>query len=120
MKIRMLGSIALLEGDWTLAGVTQSNIDSLAVALQQLESDDAKSLHIDCRDVSAIDADGLHLLSGWAQCARLHGVEPELIISQNELQQTFQNLGFCCRYTSTILGEQKNNVSILQNQKITV
>jgi ABC-type transporter Mla MlaB component len=105
MKIRMTGSIASLEGDWTLAGVTQSAIDSLAIALQQIEPSDEKTLHIDCREVSAIDTNGIHLLFEWVKCARFRGVEPELIISCNGLQDSFQSLGLRCRYTPLILAE---------------
>lgn len=103
MKINMTGSMAHLEGDWTLAGVTQSTIDSLAVALQQIEPSGAKELHIDCRNVRAIDTNGLHLLSGWLQCARFRGVESELIISNNKLQQSFLSLGLPYRHSSLIL-----------------
>jgi len=107
MKIHMSGSMASLEGDWTLDGVTQNTIDSLAVALQQIEPRGAKTLHIDCRDVRAIDANGLHLLYGWVQCARFRGVEPELIIMHNNMQPSFQSLGLRCRYSPLILAEQK-------------
>jgi ABC-type transporter Mla MlaB component len=103
MKIHMSGNVASLEGAWTLAGVTQCAIDSLAVALQQIIPGSTRMLHIDCRDISVIDANGLHLLYGWVQCARLRGVEPELILSRNELQQTFQNLKIPYRYTSLIM-----------------
>jgi ABC-type transporter Mla MlaB component len=116
MKIHMSGNIASLEGDWTLAGVTQSTIDSLSVALQQIEPSDAKSLHIDCRDVNSIDTNGLHLLYGWVQCARFRGVEPELIISPNMLQQSFQSLGLRCRYMPLIL-EGQEYAEIKQEKK---
>jgi ABC-type transporter Mla MlaB component len=79
MRINMSDAIVHLEGDWTLAGITLSAIESLSVALQQFEHGVAKRLQIDCRDVIAIDITGQQLLDVWMQCARLRGVEPELI-----------------------------------------
>jgi ABC-type transporter Mla MlaB component len=107
MKIYMSGNIASLEGDWTLSGLTQSTIESMSDALQQIEPRGANTLHIDCRDIISIDTNGLHLLYGWVQCARFRGVEPELIISHNKLQQSFQSLGLRCRYMPLILEEQE-------------
>jgi hypothetical protein len=54
MKIHMTGNTALLEGDWTLTGVTKSNIDSMADTLQQINTSGVKEIHIDCRNVSSI------------------------------------------------------------------
>jgi ABC-type transporter Mla MlaB component len=119
MKIHLSGNIASLEGDWTLAGVTQSTIDSLSVALQQIEPIGAKTLHIDCRDVNSIDTNGLHLLYGWVQCARFRGVEPELILSHNNLQQSFQSLGLRCRYTPLIVAGHNYTASQQQKKEIT-
>ena len=106
MKIHMTGSVASLEGAWTLAGVTQSAIDSLAIALQQIIPGSTKMLHIDCRNISVIDTNGLQLLNGWVQCAKFRGVEPQLILLRNELQQTFQSLRLPYRYTSLIMAEE--------------
>ena len=119
MKIHISGNIASLEGDWTLAGVTQSTIDSLSVALQQIEPRGANTLHIDCRDINSIDTNGLHLLYGWVQCARFRGVEPELIISENKLQQSFQSLGLRCRHTPLIVAGLDYTASQQQKKEIT-
>lgn len=99
MKIHMSGCIASLKGDWTVASVSQSSIDSLAVALQQIEPCSAEGLHIDCRDVSAIDFYGQQILNVWMQCASLRGVESELVNPPNNLHQTFQKLGLLYRDT---------------------
>ena len=99
MKIQISGCIASLKGDWTFAGVTQSAMDSLAVALQQIESCRTGGLHIDCRDVSAIDLSGQQILSVWMQCASLRGVESELFNPPNKLRQAFRNLGLQFRDT---------------------
>lgn len=115
MKIHMSGSVASLEGAWTLAGVTQSAIDSMAVALQQIVPSGAKTLHIDCRDISIIDSNGLQLLYGWVQCARFRGMEPELILSRNELQQSFQSLRLPYRYTSLIMAGEKCCIKTTEN-----
>lgn len=79
MKIHMSGATAFLEGNWTLSEVTKNNIDSLAVALEQIETGCAGTLQVDCRHVSAIDATGRQILEEWMRCARLRGVEPELL-----------------------------------------
>jgi ABC-type transporter Mla MlaB component len=99
MKIKMSGLMASLAGDWTVAGVTQGNLDTLALSLQQIEPGSAGRLQIDCRDVSAIDTIGQQILSVWLQCARLRGVEPELLNPPDELRQAFQGFGLPCRYT---------------------
>ena len=89
MKIRMFGSIAHMDGNWTLTGVTQSSIKSLSVALQQIEHCDDKTLRIDCRHVSAIDTTGKQLLDVWMQCARFRGAEPVLVNPPRNLISPF-------------------------------
>lgn len=101
MNIRMSGGKAHMEGDWTLAGVTQGNIKSLSVALQQIEPGDSRKLIIDCRHVSAIDTTGKQLLDVWMECARLRGAEPELVDPSRKLRESFQHLGLGYRYTDT-------------------
>jgi len=79
MKIRISGIIAHLEGNWTLSGLRQGNIDTLAGTLQKVEAGGARRLQVDCRHVTAIDTIGLQLLYVWMQFARLRGLEPELV-----------------------------------------
>jgi len=100
MRINMSGATAHLEGDWTLAGVTQNNINSLAVALEQIKPNKSRKLQIDCRNVITFDKTGQELLNVWVQCAKNRGVEPELIIPPNNFRYSFKSLGFRCRYTS--------------------
>ena len=90
MKISISGTEVHLEGDWTLAGVTQSAMDSLAVALQQLEAVGSRRLDVDCRQVNAIDTNGQQILYVWLQCSRLRGVEPELVNFPKNLQKIFK------------------------------
>ena len=90
MKISVSGTGVHLEGYWTLDGVTQSAIDSLAVALQQLEAIGARRLDVDCRQINAIDTTGQQILYVWLQCSRLRGVEPELVNIPKKLQKTFK------------------------------
>ena len=90
MKIQMSGAMAHLEGDWTIAGVEQTDIHSLALTLQQIESGGARSLEVDCRQISAIDATGLQLRYVWMQCARLRGFEPELVNVPDNLRQSVE------------------------------
>jgi ABC-type transporter Mla MlaB component len=90
MKITISGTGVHLDGDWTLAGVTQSAIDSLAVALQQLGTVGARRLDVDCRQVNAIDTTGQQILYVWLQCLRLRGVEPQLVSFPKKLQKIFK------------------------------
>lgn len=62
MPIRMAGKEAHLEGDWTLTEVTR-NLDSLALSLQQLESESEKNLRIYCGQIKEADICGLQLLN---------------------------------------------------------
>ena len=72
MRVYMSGATAHLEGEWSVSGVTKDSLDTT----------------------------GHQILTVWLQCARLRGVEPELVIPANNLQQTFKGLGIRCRYTS--------------------
>lgn len=90
MEIHMSGDMAQMAGDWTLAGVTQENINSLSAALQQIECCSAKKLRVDCRKISAIDDNGQQLLAVWLQCARFRGAEPELVNPPYKLKHLFQ------------------------------
>lgn len=89
MKVHISGSMVHLEGNWSLTGVTQISLNSLVGALQQIKPDDTRKLHIDCRHVLAIDSTGRQLLKVWMQCAKLRGLEPELINLPNELNHLF-------------------------------
>lgn len=94
MKINISGTEANLEGDWTVAGVTQSTLESLAVALEQLEVRSVRRLQVDCRQVSAIDATGQQILSVWLHCSRLRGTEPKLVNCPDNLHKMFQSFPF--------------------------
>jgi ABC-type transporter Mla MlaB component len=95
MTIRMAGTVARLEGDWTLSGVTR-NLDSLALSLQQLESGSGKKLRIDCGQMEEADISGLQLLNVWMQCVRFRGVEPTLVNVPEKLRHVMQILvGYC-------------------------
>jgi anti-anti-sigma regulatory factor len=101
MNMYMSGSMVHVGGAWTLDGITQLAIDSLIFTLQQIEVGNARRLLVDCRDVIAIDSTGQELLNVWMQCARLRGVEPELLNPPSKLRQVFQSFGLPCRNTST-------------------
>ncbi len=101
MKIHMSGSMAHMDGNWTLTGVTQSSIKSLSVALQQIEHCDDKTLRIDCRHVTAIDTTGKQLLDVWMQCARFRGADPVLVNPPVKLKRSFQGLGLTYSYTDS-------------------
>lgn len=94
MNVHMTGTTAHLEGDWTVSGVTQSAVDSMAVSLEELGAGCEKSQRIDCEQIIKADASGLQFLYTWLQCFRFRGVEPELINIPEDMQDTFLSLGF--------------------------
>ena len=99
MTIRMAGTVARLEGDWTLSGVT-CNLDSLALSLQRLESGIGKKLRVDCGQMKDADISGLQLLNVWMQCVRFRGVEPTLVNVPEKLRHAMQALvGHCFKDT---------------------
>lgn len=91
MAIHMTGTEALLEGDWTISGVTR-NLDSLALSLQQIQLGSEKKLRVDCGQMEKADISGLQLLNVWMQCARFRGVEPILVNVPKRLQHAMQVL----------------------------
>ena len=95
MRIRLAGTEAHLEGDWTITGVVK-NIDSLADSLQQLEAMEEKKLRINCGRINTVDSGGLQLLYVWMQCARFRGIEPTLVNMSDRLRQKIKGLmGHC-------------------------
>ena len=108
MTIRVAGTEAHLEGDWTLNSAAQ-HIDILALSLQQLEIGRGKNLSIDCRKVNKTDVSGLQLLNVWMECARIRGVEPTLINVPEKLRNAMQGLiGHCfidtCQEANMLVG----------------
>lgn len=94
MKLCMHGSVAHLQGDLTHDGMTSQGIESLSVSMQQLESDGVKKFHIDCRRILTADFYGLQLLYVWVQCARIRGMETELVNLPDALHTALQRSGF--------------------------
>jgi len=90
MKIQISGNKGRLLGNWTLTGITSSEINDLSTALQKLESESSKKIELDCRGVGNFDATGKQILDVWLQCARFRGVEPELINPPGILQSAFK------------------------------
>ena len=117
MNIHMSTSLARLEGDWTGAGVTQRNLDTLSGALQQLPSACSRRLQIDCRRVRAIDHIGQQILKVWLQCVQLRGAEPVLLVPANLLRGFFRGLGLRCRYTSLHQVRQPSASSHLERRR---
>lgn len=92
MKVDISGTIAHLAGNWTRTEMTDSNIDLLAVSLQQLGTRGGKNLRVDCGEINEVDASGLQLIYTWLRCFKFRGVELELINLPDNLQKTLQNL----------------------------
>lgn len=92
MSVRMAGTVAHLEGDWTMTGVTD-NVDSVLRSLCQLESQGKKSFQINCGQIAETDTSGLQLLYVWVKCARLRGIEPKLVNVTDGMQQAMCTFG---------------------------
>jgi anti-anti-sigma regulatory factor len=112
----MEGPVAYLKGDWTINGVTKGKIDSLAFALQDISSGEGIGLLVDCGHITSIDTTGHQLIYVWVQCARLRGVEPELVNLPDSLRQRLQSLGGRYGHSRTFpkAAEQKGS-SIVRN-----
>lgn len=81
--------VAYLRGDWTVTALTKEKIELLADVLQQTEDGHCSKLQVDCRDMTTTDRAGLELLQVWLQCARLRGLEPELINLPDQIKRSF-------------------------------
>jgi ABC-type transporter Mla MlaB component len=94
MEIHLAGSTGQLQGNLTEAGVTGNSIDSLSDSLQQIGTDGgAKHVSIDCAKVLGADLGGVRLLYTWIQCARIVGIELELVNLSDSLRQVMQKFG---------------------------
>lgn len=91
MEHTMSGTVVRLKGDWTLTGITQKNINSLAILLELLGSNSNKNQKIDCKQITKFDLSGLQFLYTWLQCFKLRGIEPVLINLPNQMHKVF-----CC------------------------
>ncbi|ABL00283.1 STAS domain-containing protein [Pelobacter propionicus] len=80
-----------LWGHWDLSSVIRQ-IELLS-ALRQLGSGGAERYSIDCAGIGSIDREGLQVLHVWMQCARLHGLKPELSNLPAGMLETIQRLG---------------------------
>ena len=92
MKVDISGSMARLVGNWTRTEMTDRNIDSLAVSLQQLKIAGVKNLQIDCGNLNEVDASGLQLLYIWLRFFRFRGVNVEIINLPEKLRNTLLRL----------------------------
>lgn len=105
MNMYTKGTVAHLQGDLTLSGVTDNIINSLSVSLQRVASGGGKNFRIDCGKIYTADIRGLQLLHVWMQCARFRGVEPELVNLSGNLQKFMQKTGlghsFKCKIAAT-------------------
>ena len=92
MKVDISGSMAHLAGNWTRTEMTDRNIDSLAVSLQQLKVTGMKNLQIDCGELKEVDASGLQLLYIWLRFFRFRGIEVEIVNLPEKLRKTLLRL----------------------------
>jgi anti-anti-sigma regulatory factor len=103
MSVRMAGTVAHLEGDWTMSGVAD-NIDSMLLSFNQLESGGEKSFQINCGQIEETDTSGLQLLNVWMECARLRGIEPKLVNVTAGMQRAIRELGLSHFFSTTNSG----------------
>ncbi|MBT0665698.1 STAS domain-containing protein [Geobacter pelophilus] len=115
MIISMEGPVVYLKGDWTINGVTKGKIDSLACALQHISESLDTGLLVDCSHITSIDTTGHQLIYIWVQCARLRGMEPELVNLPDSLRQRLQNLGECYGHRRTFPKAVGENMSSCLN-----
>lgn len=103
MKVSMSNTIAHLEGDFTVSGITPGNIDKLIGSLPQMKGDGDRSIQIDCRRISAIDSIGVDLLKEWVNLIKLRNFEPELVNLPENLRRYFKGTGlrYNCKSQST-------------------
>lgn len=92
MKVDISGSMAHLAGNWTRTEMTDRNIDSLAISLQQLKIADVKNLQIDCGNLNEVDASGLQLLYIWLRFFRFRGINVEIVNLPEKLRKTLLHL----------------------------
>lgn len=100
MTVRMAGTVAHLEGDWTMTGVVD-NIESMAVSLKQLEYDGKKKFWINCGQLQEADTSGLQLLNVWVECARMRGIEPKLVNVSDCVLRAINELGYSQLFSDT-------------------
>jgi len=92
MKVNISGSMARLAGNWTRTEMTDRNIDSLAVSLQQLQVAGVKNVQIDCGELKEVDTSGLQLLYIWLRSFRFRGVNVEIVNFPEKLRKTLLQL----------------------------
>ena len=105
MAVRMVGTVAHLEDDWTITGVSD-NIGSLVLFLNQMESEGRKSFQINCEQIEETDTSGLQLLNVWVECARLRGIELKLVNVTDGMQRAIHEFGFSQCFSETHLDKR--------------
>lgn len=93
MSVRVAGTVAHLEGDWTMTGVAD-NIESMIRSLNQIESEGRSSFWINCGQVEETDTTGLQLLHVLVESARLRGIEPKLVNVTDGMLRSINEFGF--------------------------
>jgi ABC-type transporter Mla MlaB component len=103
MKVNISGTMAQLMGNWTRTEMTDRNIDSLALSLQQLKVAGVKNLRIDCGQLNEVDASGLQVLYIWLRSFRLRGIDLQMVNPPSKLRKTLQGLLIKICYQDKIL-----------------
>jgi len=93
MKIYTKNAVEYLRGDLTRSGVELNIINSLSPSLDKVSLAGDNRIRIDCGGVRTADTIGLQLLYVWMECAKLRGVESELVNLPDGLQNTIHAMG---------------------------
>lgn len=93
MSVRIAGTVAHLEGDWTMNGVAD-NIESVIHSLNQIEAEGWRSFWINCGQVEETDTTGLQLLNVMVESARHRGIEPKLVNVTDGMLRSINESGF--------------------------
>lgn len=92
MKVNISGTMAQLMGNWTRTEMTDGNIDSLGVSLQQLKIAGVRNLRVDCGQLNEVDVSGLQVLYIWLRSFRFRGIDLQMINPPRKLRKTLQGL----------------------------
>jgi len=93
MRMYSQGNVEFLRGDLTRSGIGLNVINSLSHSLDKVSFRRDNRIRIDCGGVHTADMSGLQLLYVWLQCAKLRGVESELVNLSDSLQNTIHAMG---------------------------
>ena len=91
MSIHTASTDANVPENTMISGIVE-NMDSLLFSLNRIEAHGLKRCNIDCRQITEEDINALQYLNIFMLCARLRGLEPNLVNLTDTTRQTIQAL----------------------------